>query len=75
MQSSAPSDSELLADWLGHQRESAFHALVSRYVGLVHMAAKRTCGDETLSAEASQLTFILLARKAKSLTSRSSLAG
>jgi DNA-directed RNA polymerase specialized sigma24 family protein len=61
--------------WLGHQREPAFHALVARYAALVHMAAKRTSGDETLAAEASQLTFILLARKAKSLASRSSIAG
>ncbi|MEO5915364.1 MAG: sigma-70 family RNA polymerase sigma factor [Luteolibacter sp.] len=75
MQNAAPSDAELLADWLGHQRESAFHALVARYAGLVHMAARRISGDETLAAEAAQLTFILLARKAKSLTSRSSLAG
>ncbi|MES2921741.1 MAG: sigma-70 family RNA polymerase sigma factor, partial [Verrucomicrobiota bacterium] len=75
MQISEPSDAELLAEWLGHHREPAFHALVARYAGLVHMAAKRTCGDETIAAEASQLVFILLARKAKSLASRSSLAG
>lgn len=75
MEKAAPSDAELLAAWLGHQREPAFHALVARYAPLVHMAAKRTSGDETVAAEASQLTFILLARKAKSLVSRSSLAG
>jgi len=75
MENSAPSDAELLTEWLSHQRESAFDSLVARYAGLVHSAAKRTCGDETLATEASQLTFILLARKAKSLTSRNSLAG
>jgi RNA polymerase sigma factor (sigma-70 family) len=75
MPPSGPSDAELLADWFLSHREPAFHALVARYAGLVHMAAKRTCGDDTLAAEASQLTFITLARKAKSLTSRSSLAG
>lgn len=68
-------DADLLADWLERQRETAFHALVARYAGLVHMAAMRTSGDETLAAEASQLTFITLARKAKSLASRSSIAG
>jgi RNA polymerase sigma factor (sigma-70 family) len=72
---SGPSDAELLADWLKRHREPAFHALVARYAGLVHMAAKRTCGDDTLAAEASQLTFITLARKAKSLAARTSLAG
>ena len=60
-----PSDAELLADWLRHKREPAFQAIVARYAGLVHTAAKRSCGDETLTAEASQLAFILLARKAK----------
>lgn len=53
----------------------AFHALVSRYVGLVHTTARRTCGDESMAAEVSQLTFITLARKARSLASCGSLGG
>ncbi|MCB1131591.1 MAG: sigma-70 family RNA polymerase sigma factor [Verrucomicrobiae bacterium] len=75
MRDSAPSDAELLAAWTNQCNEPAFHALVSRYAGLVHMAAKRISGDHTLAAEATQLTFILLARKAKSLGGRHSLAG
>lgn len=75
MPDSAPSDAELLAGWLSHRDEPSFHALVSRYAGLVHMAARRTCGDESLANEASQLTFILLARKGGSLANRNSLAG
>lgn len=75
MNKSAPSDSDLLTQWLSQHQESAFRALVVRYAGLVHAVAKRTCGDETLAAEAAQLTFILLAHKAKSLASRNSLAG
>ena len=75
METSTPSDSELLRVWLAHRKESAFRALVARYAALVHMAAKRTCGDDALAADASQLVFILLAQKAPSLTSRSSLAG
>ncbi len=75
MEKSVPSDPELLADWLSQQREPAFHALVARYAGLVHATAKRTCGDESMAAEASQLTFIALAQKAKSLTSCASLGG
>ena len=75
MQPSAPSDPELLADWLGRQRESAFHALVARYAGLVYATAKRTCGDDSMAAEASQLTFIALAQKAKSLAACASLGG
>lgn len=75
MRDSAPSDAELLGGWLSHRDEPSFHALVSRYAGLVHMAARRTCGDESLANEASQLTFILLARKGGSLANRNSLAG
>lgn len=75
MRTSEPSDPELLAEWLEHRREAAFHELVARYAGLVHATALRTCSDDSLAAEASQLTFILLARKAKSLASCPSLGG
>ncbi|MEO5912700.1 MAG: sigma-70 family RNA polymerase sigma factor [Luteolibacter sp.] len=75
MSSSGPPDSELLAHWLANRREAAFHSLVDRYSGLVHSAAKRVCDDGALAADAAQLTFITLAIKANSLTSRSSLAG
>ncbi|TAG06890.1 MAG: RNA polymerase sigma factor, partial [Verrucomicrobia bacterium] len=71
----AASDSELLAAWVAHRSESAFHDLVERYAALVQMAAKRTCGDDSLAAEASQLVFILLAQKAKSLIGHPTLAG
>ncbi len=63
MEKPAPSDPVLLADWLGQEREPAFHALVARYAGLVHATAKRTCGDDSMAAEATQLTFIALAQK------------
>ncbi len=75
MENAAQSDPELLAEWLEHKREAAFRELVSRYAGLVLMTARRTCGDDSLAAEASQLTFILLARKARSLLSCASLGG
>jgi RNA polymerase sigma factor (sigma-70 family) len=75
MEIAAPTDTELLTAWVKHRDEAAFHALVSRYAGLVHSAAKRACDDDSLAAEASQLTFILLTRKAKSLLPRASLGG
>jgi RNA polymerase sigma factor (sigma-70 family) len=75
MRKTEATDSELLAEWLKHQRESASHEIVSRYAGLVHATARRTCGDESLAGEATQLTFILLARKARSLGQHASLAG
>lgn len=68
-------DAELITAWVKFQREPAFQTLVARYAGLVHMAARRTCGDDSLAADAAQLTFILLARKAGSLTGHTSLAG
>jgi RNA polymerase sigma factor (sigma-70 family) len=75
MRNHSPTDPELLAVWLEHRREAAFRELVARYAGLVHATARRTCGDESLAAEVSQLTFITLARKARSLTSCASLGG
>ncbi len=75
MEKPAPSDPELLADWLNQHRESAFHALVARYAGLVHATARRASSDDSIAAEAAQLTFITLAQKAKSLTFCASLGG
>jgi RNA polymerase sigma factor (sigma-70 family) len=75
MEKPVPSDPELLNEWLGKHREAAFHALVARYAGLVYATAKRSCYDDSLAAEASQLTFITLAQKARALTSCASLGG
>ena len=75
MSDSTSTDASLLADWLRDRRESAFHALVGRYQPLVHAAALRTGGNDSIAAEASQLTFISLAQKARSLRSRATIAG
>jgi RNA polymerase sigma factor (sigma-70 family) len=75
MNDSEESDATLLRDWLENQGEASFVSLVERYSGLVHMAAMRISGDAGLAAEAAQNTFIALARKAKGLSSRDSLAG
>lgn len=69
------SDAELLRKWLDGRSEAAFELLVGRYAGLVQMAALRAGCDAATAAEASQLTFITLAKKAPSLASRQSLAG
>jgi RNA polymerase sigma factor (sigma-70 family) len=75
MRNHHPTDPELLADWLENRREPAFREIVARYAGLVHATARRTCGDESMAAEVSQLTFITLARKARQLASCASLGG
>lgn len=75
MENALKSDHELLATWVRHRCEPTFHALVARYANLVYMAARRTCGDDALAADASQLVFILLARKAPGLLDHPALAG
>jgi RNA polymerase sigma factor (sigma-70 family) len=75
MVDSDSTDAELLGAWVERRDEPSFHALVSRHAGLVLSAARRKCGNDALASEASQLTFILLARKAASLVGRTSLAG
>lgn len=75
MDVSPATDTELLTAWVSGRSEAAFQVLVARYAGLVHMAARRTCGSDDLAAEVSQLVFILLAQKAKSLLSHTSLGG
>ena len=68
-------DSDLLTDWILSGREGAFQALVARHGPHVHAAALRVCADPAMAAEVGQLVFILLVRKAKSLSSRKSLSG
>jgi RNA polymerase sigma factor (sigma-70 family) len=68
-------DTELLTRWQEQRSEQAFASLVGRYGGLVYHAALRVGLDANIATEASQLTFITLARKAGSLACRDSLAG
>ena len=64
----------LVREFAGTHSEAAFAALVERYLGLVHAAAKRQVGDDHLAKEISQAVFIILARKAASLGPRTVLA-
>jgi RNA polymerase sigma factor (sigma-70 family) len=68
-------DPDLLLAWTHQRDEAAFESLVHRHAHLVHRAAFRTSGDAGISADASQLVFTLLARKAARLTHHPSLAG
>ena len=60
-------DHELLAEYARSESETAFAALVARYVNLVYSAALRFTGNPHHAEEITQAVFVILARKAGSL--------
>lgn len=75
MGTSPPDDGTLLRRWLDRGEEASFRELVGRYNGLVYHSALRTAGNPAIAAEGAQLTFIVLARRARQLVPRASIAG
>jgi RNA polymerase sigma factor (sigma-70 family) len=61
-------DAKLLSAYIRGD-EQAFESLVERYLGLVHAVALRRLQDSSLAEEAAQSVFIILAHKAKTLSS------
>jgi RNA polymerase sigma factor (sigma-70 family) len=68
-------DQQLLREFAGTGSETAFSALVGRYVNLVHSAALRFTGNPHHAEEITQAVFIILARKAGKLSPRVVLSG
>ncbi len=68
-------DHELLDEFARTESEAAFATLVARYVNLVHSTALRFTGNPHHAEEITQAVFIILARKAGSLSPRVVLSG
>src|SRR5258706_14622239 len=68
-------DLELLREHVERNSDEAFRAIVERHVSMVHGAALRIVRDAAIADEISQAVFILLARKASTLSAGIVLAG
>src|SRR5215510_1920850 len=68
-------DYELLSDFARTESEEAFGTLVTRNVNLVYSAALRFTGNAHQAEEITQAVFIILARKAGTLSPRVVLSG
>ena len=60
-------DWELIRDYTAIGSQGAFQALVDRHVDFVYSAALRQVRDSHLAQDVTQMTFMVLARKAGAL--------
>src|SRR5262245_63238898 len=73
--SAVPSDTELLGRFVARRDELAFAQLVHRHGPMVFGVCRRLLVAEQDAEDAFQATFLLLARKAASISNRASLGG
>ena len=69
-----PSDRELISRFLAARDESAFAEIVGRYSRLVMSVALHALRDQHAAEDAFQATFLVLARSARRIRNRDSLA-
>lgn len=75
MNTSTPTDSELLTRFVRHRDEAAFTQLVHQYQALVIGAALRRTGNLETAKDVAQTVFVSLARRATLLMGHRKLAG
>jgi RNA polymerase sigma factor (sigma-70 family) len=68
-------DAKLLNQYSADASESAFAEIMSRHRRLVYSTCLRELSDPTLAEDATQIVFLILARKAKSLSHAVTLTG
>jgi RNA polymerase sigma factor (sigma-70 family) len=68
-------DMALMREYAQSNSEQAFATLVSKHVNLVYSVALRQVHDPHLAEEITQAVFIILVRKAKSLSPKTILSG
>lgn len=68
------SDQELMQRFARQRDEAAFEELVKRYGGLVQGTARRIVGDHQTAEDVLQATFLVLARKARSVPWKQTIA-
>lgn len=68
-------DTDLLREFVTSRSESAFSALVGKYLGMTLGIARRRTGHQQLAEDIAQNVFAILARKAPGLKATPTLAG
>jgi len=68
-------DIDLLREYLDHNSEEAFTALVTRHINKVYSVALRQTANPRLAEEITQAVFVILARKSRRLGNRVILSG